>query len=258
VVATSKKSGFGFGIWDLIRISDFGFRICPGTLGPMDAKQRAGEEAVSLVQSGMIVGLGTGSTADFFLRALADRIADGRLKDIRGLPTSRASEQKARQLGIPIATFAECPHADVTIDGADEIDPSLNLIKGRGGALLREKVVAQNSTQLVIIADDSKKVAALGTRFPLPVEVTVFGFETQQEFLSSLGCVPNLRMLGDKPFVTDNGNYIYDCKFPRIDNPLSLESALGMRAGIVESGLFLGIAKIAIVAGKTDVERLQR
>jgi len=206
----------------------------------------------------MVVGLGTGTTADFFLRALAERIADGRLTDIRGLPTSRGSEVLARRLGIPIATFVECPHADITIDGADEIDPSLNLIKGGGGALLREKVVAQNSSKLVIIADDSKKVAALGTRFPLPVEVTVFGFETQAAFLSSLGCVPKLRMAGDKPFITDNGNYIYDCKFPRIDNPLSLESELGMRAGIVESGLFLGIAKMAIVAGKTDVERLTR
>jgi len=224
----------------------------------MDAKQRAGEEAVSLVQSGMVVGLGTGSTADYFLRALAQRIADGRLTDIHGLPTSRASEVLGRGLGIPIVTFAQRPHADVTIDGADEIDPSLNLIKGRGGALLREKVVAQNSTQLIIIADDSKKVATLGTRFPLPVEVTIFGYETQSPFLESLGCKPTLRMAGDKPFVTDNGNYIYDCKFPRIDNALALERELGMRAGVVESGLFLGIAKVAIVAGKTDVERLTR
>jgi ribose 5-phosphate isomerase A len=224
----------------------------------MDAKQRAGEEAVSFVQSGMVVGLGTGSTADFFLRALAARIADGRLERIRGLPTSRASEVLARGLGIPIATFAECPHADVTIDGADEIDASLNLIKGRGGALLREKVVAQNSARLIIIADDSKKVVALGTRFPLPVEVTVFGFETQSEYLASLGCVPTLRMAGDKPVVTDNGNYIYDCKFPRIEDPMALERELGMRAGVVESGLFLGIATLALVAGKTDVERLSR
>jgi ribose 5-phosphate isomerase A len=224
----------------------------------MDAKQRAGEEAASLVQSGMVVGLGTGSTADFFLRALGDRIADGRLTDIRGLPTSRASEVRARGLGIPVVTFAECPHADITIDGADEIDPSLNLIKGRGGAMLREKVVAQNSSMLVIIADDSKKVTRLGTKFPLPVEVAMFGFETQVEFLSSLGCKPTLRMAGDKPYVTDNGNYVYDCRFPSIDNPLSLESELGMRAGIVESGLFLGIAKMAIVAGKTDVERLTK
>jgi ribose 5-phosphate isomerase A len=242
----------------LIRISDFGFRIFPAILPEMDAKQRAGEEAVSFVQNGMVVGLGTGSTADFFLRALADRIADGRLKGIRGLPTSRASEVLGRGLGIPITTFAECPHADITVDGADEIDPSLNLIKGRGGALLREKVVAQNSSRLVIIADDSKKVTTLGTRFPLPVEVTVFGFETQVEFLKSLGSVPTLRMAGDKPYVTDNGNYIYDCKFPRIDNAMALDRELGMRAGVVESGLFLGIAKIALVAGKTDVERLTR
>jgi ribose 5-phosphate isomerase A len=224
----------------------------------MDAKQHAGEEAVSLVKSGMVVGLGTGSTADFFLRALAARVADGRLTDIRGLPTSRASEVLARRLGIPVSTFAESPHADVTVDGADEIDPSLNLIKGRGGALLREKVVAQNSTQLVIIADTSKKVIKLGTQFPLPVEVTIFGFETQVEFLKSLGCTPELRLASGKPFVTDNGNYIYDCKFTQIENPLSLESELKMRAGIVESGLFLGIAKIAIVAGKSEAEWIRR
>jgi ribose 5-phosphate isomerase A len=224
----------------------------------MDAKQRAGEEAVSFVQNGMVVGLGTGSTADFFLRALAARIADGRLKKIRGLPTSRASEVLGRGLGIPITSFAECPHADVTVDGADEIDPSLNLIKGRGGALLREKVVAQNSTNLIIIADTSKKVTTLGTRFPLPVEVAMFGFETQPEFLKSLGCAPTLRKVGDKPFVTDNGNFIYDCKFAKIENPAALDGELKKRAGIVESGLFLGIAKMALVAGKTQVERLTR
>jgi ribose 5-phosphate isomerase A len=222
----------------------------------MDAKQRAGEEAVSFVKSGMAIGLGTGSTADFFLRALAARIADGRLKKIRGVPTSRASEVLARGLGIPVVTFAECPHLDVTVDGADEIDPSLNLIKGRGGAMLREKVVAQNSSHLIIIADESKKVKTLGTKFPLPVEVTVFGYETQVDFLTSLGCKPVLRMAGDKPYVTDNGNYVYDCKFPRIDNALALESELGMRAGVVESGLFLGIANTALVAGKSGVERL--
>jgi ribose 5-phosphate isomerase A len=224
----------------------------------MDAKQRAGEEAVSLVKNGMVVGLGTGSTADFFLRALAARIADGRLKKIRGLPTSRASEVLGRSLGIPITNFEDSPHADITVDGADEIDPKLNLIKGRGGALLREKVVAQNSTQLVIIADDSKKVTTLGTRFPLPVEVTMFGHETQIDFLKSLGSTPVLRMSGDKPYVTDNGNYIYDCRFKRIDDPAGLDRELGMRAGVVESGLFLGIAKIALVAGKTNVERMTR
>jgi ribose 5-phosphate isomerase A len=222
----------------------------------MDAKQRAGEEAVGFIQSGMVVGLGTGSTADFFLRALASRLADGRLANIRGLPTSRTSEVLARSLGIPITTFSECPHADITIDGADEIDPSLNLIKGRGGALLREKLVAQNSSRLIIIADDSKKVTQLGTHFPLPVEVTMFGHETQPAFFASLGCEPTLRMIGDKPFVTDNGNFIYDCKFARIEKPHELEMAIKGRAGIVETGLFLGIAKMALVAGKMDVERM--
>ena len=224
----------------------------------MDLKQRAGEEAASIVESGMVVGLGTGSTADYFLRALGHRIADGRLSNIRGLPTSRASEIRARGLGIPVVSFAECPHADLTIDGADEIDPNLNLIKGRGGALLREKVVAQNSDRLIIIADDSKKVAVLGTKFPVPVEVTIFGHETQPDFLAALGCEAVLRMSGDKPYVTDNGNYIYDCRFASIPEPGELDRKLGTRAGVVETGLFLGIATIAIVAGTDDVEHLKR
>jgi ribose 5-phosphate isomerase A len=224
----------------------------------MDLKQRAGEEAASLLKSGMVVGLGTGSTADYFLRALGDLIAEGKLTNIRGLPTSRASEIRARGLGIPVVSFAECPHADVTIDGADEIDGQLNLIKGRGGALLREKVVAQNSSQLIIIADDSKKVSQLGTKWPVPVEVTIFGHETQPDYFKSLGCEPVLRMSGDKPYVTDNGNYIYDCRFTSIDNPRELDRAFDSRAGVVETGLFLGIAKMAIVAGSTDVERITR
>ncbi len=228
-------------------------------LDAMNPKQRAGEEAVSFVENGMVVGLGTGSTADFFLRALAERIATGKLKDIRGLPTSRASEILARNLGIPVTTFAESPHADVTVDGADEITPTLDLIKGRGGAMLREKVVAQNSSKLIIIADETKKVTQIGTKFPVPVEVTVFGFETQQTYLRTLGCDPVLRMSGDKPYVTDNGNYVYDCGFANgIADARELDRVLGTRAGVVESGLFLGIAYMAIVATKTDVEHITR
>ena len=212
---------------------------------------------MEFVQSGMILGLGTGSTADFFLKALAVAIKDGQVRDIRGVPTSRQSERRAEHLGIPLATLVECPHPDVTIDGADEVAPNLDLIKGLGGALLREKIVAQNSKKLVIIADSSKVVARLGAKAALPVEVTPFGHEIHEEFFRSLNASPLLRRNADQQiFVTDNGNYIYDCGFADgISDPHALEAALGARAGIVESGLFLGIATIAFVAGEESVER---
>jgi ribose 5-phosphate isomerase A len=218
----------------------------------MDPKQSAAEAALNLITSDMIVGLGTGSTADFFLVALAKAIRDGRFHNIRGVPTSRRSETRAAELGIPLATLKECPHPDVTVDGADEVAPNLDVIKGLGGALLREKIVAQNSKKLAIIVDASKTVTTLGEKSPLPVEVAAFGYEIQEPFLRSLGCTPHLRRTSDgQPFVTDNSNHIYDCKFPRIDNPRALETALMSRAGIVGSGLFLGIAKIAII-GEAD------
>src|SRR5215212_5264666 len=139
----------------------------------MSPKQRAAEAAMKYVKSGMVVGLGTGSTADLFLQALAAALKDGRVRDVRGVPTSRQSERRAQHLGIPLATLADCPHPDVTIDGADEVAPNLDLIKGLGGALLREKIVAQNSKKLVIIADASKAVDVLGTKSPVPVEVAI-------------------------------------------------------------------------------------
>jgi len=225
----------------------------------MDPKQRAGEAAIEFIESGMIVGLGTGSTAEKFHIALAAAIKSGRLKGIRGVPTSRRAEEHSRQLGIPLATLAECPHPDVTVDGADEVAPNLDLIKGLGGALLREKIVEQNTKKLVIIADSSKTVDVLGTKSPVPVEVAIFGHESQVEFLRALGCEPVLRRQADtRPFVTDNGNYIFDCKFPRIDDPRSLQRSLKSRAGIVESGLFLGMASLALIATDTQVMRVER
>jgi ribose 5-phosphate isomerase A len=223
----------------------------------MNAKQRAAEAAMEFVHSGMVIGLGTGSTADFFLRALAAALKDGRIQNIRGVPTSRQSERRALELGIPLATLAEAPHPDVTIDGADEVAPNLDLIKGLGGALLREKIVAQNSTRLVIIADSGKVVPRLGTKALLPVEVAQFGYEIHKEYFRSLGAAPTLRRDNDgKPFVTDNGNYIYDCKFASgIADAAALELALRRRAGIVETGLFLGIAKVALIADEANVER---
>ena len=221
----------------------------------MNPKQRAAEAAVSYVRNGMVVGLGTGSTADHFLQALATAMTSGKIRNLRGVPTSRQSELRAGQLGIPLATLAQCPSPDITIDGADEVDPHLNLIKGLGGALLREKVVAQNSKTLLIIADASKTVSKLGEHSPLPVEVTIFGHEVQSQFLRNLGCEPTLRHdATGQIFVTDNGNYIYDCRFPGISDPADLESKLKSRAGIVETGLFLNLARIVLIGTDTGVE----
>jgi ribose 5-phosphate isomerase A len=226
----------------------------------MNPKQRAAEAALKFVQSGMIVGLGTGSTADQFLQALSAAIKAGTIRDIRGVPTSRQSERRAEALGIPLLTLAECPEPDVTIDGADEVAPNLDLIKGLGGALLREKIVAQNSRRLVIIADASKSVAKLGTHSMLPVEVVPFAHEVQEPFLRSLGATPALRRGADgTAFVTDNGNYIYDCRFENgIEQPGELEARLRGRAGVVETGLFLGLASVALVADEEGVKEYTR
>jgi ribose 5-phosphate isomerase A len=225
----------------------------------MDPKQRAGDAAVSYIQSGMAVGLGTGSTAKLFIDALGAALREGRLTNIKGIPTSIRSEQQAQQLGIPLTTFAQTPVLDVTVDGADEVGPGLNLIKGLGGALLREKLVAQNSKKLVIVADDGKRVLALGTKSPLPVEVTKFSHQASERFLRGLGCTPTLRAdESGQPYVTDNGNYIYDCRFARIDDPRALEEKLAHRAGIVETGLFINMADIVLLAGPDAVETLKR
>lgn len=212
---------------------------------------------MKFVRSGMIVGLGTGSTADQFLQSLSSAIQAGTVRDIRGVPTSRQSERRAEALGIPLGTLAQFPRPDVTIDGADEVAPNLDLIKGLGGALLREKIVAQNSRQLVIIADASKSVARLGTHSMLPVEVVPFAHEVQEPFLRSLGATPTLRRAADGAvFVTDNGNYIYDCRFPNgIEQAKALETSLRLRAGVVETGLFLGLARVALVADENGAVR---
>jgi ribose 5-phosphate isomerase A len=229
-------------------------------LPDMTPKQRAAQAALQFVQSGMVVGLGTGSTADFFITALADAIRTGQLRDIKGVPTSRQSERRALSVGIPLTNLAQCPICDLTVDGADEVAPKLDLIKGLGGALLREKIVAQNSKKLIIIADQSKVVTRLGEKSPLPVEVAQFGYETQENFLRSLGADPKLRIgPGGMVFVTDNGNCIYDCHFPSgIAGPADLESALKRRAGIVESGLFLGLALIALIGSDSAVSEIRR
>lgn len=226
----------------------------------MNPKRRAAEAALKFLKDGMVVGLGTGSTADEFLQALSVALKTGKLKAIRGVPTSRRSQQRAEELGIPLVSLSQAARPDVTVDGADEIAPGLDLIKGLGGALLREKVVAQNSAKLVIIADSKKTVDKLGTSSALPVEVVQFAHEVQADFLQSLGAQPVLRLGPDgAPMITDNGNYIYDCRFSGgIQKPVEVEAAMRSRAGIVETGLFLGMASVALIARDDSIEERTR
>lgn len=219
----------------------------------MNLKQLAAEHAAQQVTSGMKLGLGTGSTIQYLLDALAQRLRKGDLQDIVGVPTSEATAQKARQLGIPLTTLAEQPQLDMTIDGADEIDENLQLIKGLGGALLREKIVAIASRQVVIVADESKLTSHLGSKAMLPVEVVQFGWSVHIPLLQRLGARPHLRTTANgHPYVSDNGNYILDCTFPDgIDETYELAQALDVQTGIVEHGLFIGIATAAYI-GTTE------
>ncbi len=220
-------------------------------------KQQAAERAVEFVQSGMVVGLGTGSTAIFALRFIAQLLQEGRLKEITGVATSKAVWKEARRLGISMMGEEMGSPVDLTIDGADEADPDLNLIKGGGGALLREKIVAQASRRVIIIADDRKVSPQLGMRHALPVEVLFFGWRSQLRYVESLGAGVKVRNHGDGSFFfTDSGNMILDCRFGPISNPAELASKLSARAGIVEHGLFLGLATDLIIAGKEGIRHL--
>jgi ribose 5-phosphate isomerase A len=219
-----------------------------------EQKRAAAERAVEWVESGMTVGLGTGSTAVWAIRAIGAALSDGRLRDIVAIPTSNESDHNARDVGIPIVTLAEHPVVDLTIDGADEVDPALNLIKGHGGALLREKVVAQASRREVIVVDDSKPSPQLGTKMSLPVEILQFAAAIERAYLESLGATVTMRGGDATPFVTDEGNWIYDCAFGPIDDPARLSSLLHERAAIVEHGLFLDLATDLLVATPTGVD----
>ena len=212
-------------------------------------KRDVGRSAALEVESGMKLGLGTGSTVAFFLEALAQRMKDGEVTDVVGVPTSLRTEEACRSLGIPLGDLRDLSPLDLCVDGADEVDPHLNAVKGLGGALLREKMVAQASGRFVIIADLGKEVAKLGTRSPLPVEVVPFQWPCHERFLNDLGASPELRLTesGD-PYVTDNQNFILDCHFSSgIDDPEALGRALEGRAGVVEHGLFLGLAEAAFL-----------
>jgi ribose 5-phosphate isomerase A len=224
-------------------------------------KRAAAERAVALVVDGMRLGLGSGSTAKHFVSRLAERVKAG--LNVVGVPTSEATRAQAELEGVPLTTLDETPELDLTVDGADELDDELRLIKGGGGALLREKIVAAASDRLVIIADMSKRVRTLGT-FALPVEVVRFGYLTTGEHIrnaaESVGLAGEIKLRRGPdggPFVTDGGNFIYDCAFGAIDDPELLDEALQMLPGVVETGLFIGLADIAFIAGPGGVLRLE-
>lgn len=226
-------------------------------MDPDDMKRAAAERALALVTPGMKLGLGTGSTARHFVDLLGGAVRRG--LDVICVPTSETTRAQAAALGIPLSTLEEMPFLDLTIDGADEIDRELRLIKGGGGALLREKIVASASDRMVVIADESKAVEVLG-RYPLPVEVVPFGLAATRNMIEMLAadasCFGEIRLrvgAEGQPFVTDCGNFIFDCAFERIEDPESLDEALKFIPGVVENGLFLGIADAAIIGGASGV-----
>ena len=217
-------------------------------------KKLAAERAVELIEPGMVVGLGHGSTAFHAVHRVATLFANGQLEGVVAVPCSRFVEAEAKKLGIPLTTLEHYPVIDVTIDGADEVSPSLDLIKGGGGALLREKVVAQASRREVIVVDESKLSASLGSMWPVPVEVTPFGWLPERQYLTSLGADVKLRLGQDElAFETDQGNYILDADFGSIRDPAALAAILDARAGVVCHGLFIGLATDLIIAGPEGV-----
>ena len=232
----------------LIRCTDYERALDGGTMDAAEMKKIVAEKAVdTFVKDGMNVGLGTGSTAYFAIKRIGQLVADG--YDLTCVATSVQSENLARESGIRVVDLDEIDKLDVTIDGADEVDPKMQLVKGLGGALLREKIVAAATVREVIIVDESKLVEKLGTKAPLPVEVLRFGHEHTRYALERQGCKPELRMRDGEPFVTDGGNYIYDCRFPEgISNPFFLESRIDVIPGVVENGLFLNTAFDVLVS----------
>jgi len=223
-------------------------------------KRAAADAAVRrYVESGMVVGLGTGSTASFAVQRIGELVAAGELKDVKGVPTSAKTTALANELGIPLATLSEA-RPRITIDGTDEVSPDLALVKGRGGALLREKIVASSSEEgLIVVADATKRVETLGAG-PLPVEIDSFGWEITLQALAALGCEPELRMDWTdpgRPFVTDGGHYTADCKFDSIPDPAALEVEIKKIPGALECGLFVGLAQAAIVAGENGTQTIE-
>jgi ribose 5-phosphate isomerase A len=219
-------------------------------------KRQVAAQAANLVEDGMVVGLGSGTTAALMVQALGERVRTG--LHIIGVPTSEATASLARSLNIPLATLEDQPGIDLDIDGADEVDPDLNLTKGLGGALLREKIVAAASRRLTIIVDAGKLVERLGSHAPLPVEIIPFGWRATQQALADLGATPALRRQGDAPFVTDGSHYILDCRFPPSADLPALAPAIKALTGVVDHGLFLGMASLVIVGYPDHVETRRR
>ena len=222
-------------------------------------KEAAALKAVEFVEPGMIVGLGFGSTAIYAMRDIARKFSAGELDGIQGVPTALSVEQEALKLGLPLTTLDNNPKVDLTIDGADEVDTLLELIKGGGGALLREKIVAQASQREIIVVDESKLSDHLGTKFALPVEVNQFGWAPEAAYLKSLGASVALRRIANgDPLETDQGNWILDAEFGPIEDPAALSDQLDRRAAIAAHGLFLGLATDLIIGGIDGVRHVKR
>jgi ribose 5-phosphate isomerase A len=221
-------------------------------------KKEAALLALTFVKDGMLLGLGTGSTATFFVEALGQKVKDG--LQVEGVPTSEDTRALALRLGIKVVDLPFDRPLDLTIDGADEVEVStLNLIKGLGGALLREKIVASASAKMIVVVDESKLVNKLGSKAPVPVEIVQFGWQRTSERLKRLGAEPVLRLGKDgKPFITDGGNYITDCRFGQIEHPGQLADELAKVVGVVETGLFIGIASLVIAAKSDGVKQIER
>ncbi|HEV2467651.1 MAG TPA: ribose-5-phosphate isomerase RpiA [Candidatus Sulfotelmatobacter sp.] len=219
-------------------------------------KEAAARASLQFIKDGQVVGLGTGSTAAHFIKLLGEQVKKG--LRIRGIPTSVRSKELAESLGIPLITLDDCQEIAVTVDGADEVDPKLRLIKGGGGAMLREKIVASATRQMVVVADATKQVQVLG-KFPLPVEVIRFAQALVAKRITALGADVRLRMGDDgKPYVTDENNHILDCRFGQIQDPEGLARELSGMPGVVEHGLFIGMASVALFARGSEIVQLTR
>lgn len=221
----------------------------------MNEKELVGVRAAEYIKDGMVVGLGTGSTAYYTIKKLGELVRNG--LNIKGIPTSEQTAALAVEHGIKLVDFKDVERIDVAIDGADEFDADLNLIKGGGGALLREKIIATAASAFIVIADSSKGVNKLGD-FPLPVEIVTFGAEMTSRKIAELGCEPKLRLSGTQPFITDNGNYILDCDFKQIESPEELEKQLNMIPGVVENGLFVNMARRLITIENGELVEITR
>ncbi|MBT2698962.1 ribose-5-phosphate isomerase RpiA [Bacillus sp. ISL-40] len=222
----------------------------------MNEKKEVGEKAVDYVKEGMVVGLGTGSTVFYTISKLGKLVQQG--FSIKGIPTSKQTEKLAIDVGIPLVSLNEIDHIDLAIDGADEVNRDLDLIKGGGGALLREKIIAKAAKTLIVVTDSHKNVDTLGT-FPLPIEVVPFGYEMTMKYIRELGGNPKLREKDGNPFLTDNGNYIIDSSFQEIKLPKELEKNLNLIPGVVDNGLFVGLADAVItIIDKKLVTKVRR